>query len=255
MQKKSCIWNIHTVQLNRNKANVYYLGDFHLGQKSCDVKAIKDVVKRIAKDRYAVVIIMGDMIEMATKKAYQTGEVMPRKIQLRTLKVLLGPIRHKIVAVLTGNHERRIDKAVGVDYMEDAFMPFVPDAVYLGYEGWLNVELKGSSTLMYLHHGAGGSQNPEYWVKKLIFNNGIGVSAHVVASGHCHAQWHKLYTLPVKKRSKIVRKTVLGIRTGCYLGMADYAKISGFGVTELGGVMLKLEVADDYSVLRSVVYL
>lgn len=249
------IWEIHSFLLNKCHANVYFIGDLHLGQEAFAKAAFKEVISRIEGDSSAVVILMGDLIELATKKAYQSGEVIPRKHQLRILKEYLEPIKSKIVCVLSGNHEQRITKEVGVDYLEDALMPFLPNAVYLGYEGWFDLKLKGSSTLMYLHHGAGGSINPEFWIKKLLFNTGIGGTADVISSGHCHSQWHKVYTVPVRRGKKIVRKSVLGIRTGSYLGMATYAKIAGYGVTSIGGVLLSLRVNDKYSVEREVVYL
>ena len=81
---------------------------------------------------------------------------------------------------------------------------------------------------------------PDYFLEKLLFKLGIGQIVDVVASAHIHQKFHKIYKFPVLDRNHIRTKDVHGIRTGCFLGRANYAKIAGFGITDSGGMVLEI---------------
>jgi len=241
------MWTIKEQTFKQKRIKIYFIGDKHEGHEESDTPALLKTVKQIAKERNSYVILMGDLIEMAIKTNMTDSQIFRTQHQLATFIHTIRPILHKVIAVIEGNHERRIET---IDYLNDALMLHLPNAVYLGYEGFLNIKQRvfhkdgcpeHYNTLIYLHHGTGGSQNPEYFLKKLIFQVGIGGIADVIAVAHIHQQYHNTYTLPKIEGRQVTERIVHGIRTGAYLGNADYAKVAGFGLSRTGGMILELD--------------
>ena len=243
-------WKIERIAFNRKKVKIYYLGDNHEGHENCDYIAFAELCEKIGRERNSYVILMGDLFEMAVKTKMTREQKINTKHQLKQFLTRIAPIQNKVIAVLAGNHERRIET---VEYLQDALMPHLPNAVYLGYEGFINIEMSSPNsltypesidtyhTLIYLHHGNGGSQNPEYFLKKLIFQIGIGGIADVIAVGHIHKQYHNTYILPHAVNGHVKERVVHGIRTGTFLSKADYARISAFGLSKVGGMVMELD--------------
>ncbi len=231
-------WLIEQAWFEQKRIKVYFLGDNHEGHENCDYIAFADLCTKIGKERNSYVILMGDLFEMAVKTKMRREQEINTKYQLKQFLERIDPIKKKVIAVIEGNHEQRIEP---IDYLKDALIPHLPHAAYLGYEGFINVSVNGQDTLIYLHHGNGASQNPEYFLKKLIFNIGIGAIADVVAIGHIHKQYHNTYILPCLDGIRVKERVVHGIRTGTFLGKADYARIAGFGLSKIGGIVLELD--------------
>ena len=194
---------------------------------------------------------MGDLLELAVKTKMTREQIINTKYQLKQFLERIAPIKNKAIAVIQGNHEQRVET---VDYLKDALIPHLPNAVYLGYEGFINIRQHDHDpqtphdiydTLIYLHHGNGASQNPEYFLKKLIFNIGIGAVADIVAVGHIHKQYHNTYILPCVQDNEVKERVIHGIRTGTFLAKADYARIAGFGLSKIGGMVLELDTRSE----------
>ena len=231
-------WTIRQKTFKQKRIKIYYLGDNHEGHENCDYIAFANLCEQIGHERNSYVILMGDLFEMATKTKMRREQEINTKYQLKQFLTRIDPIKNKIIAVIQGNHEQRIET---INYLQDALLPHLPNAVYLGYEGFVNIQQGLFDTLIYLHHGNGGSQNPEYFLKKLIFNIGIGGIADVVAVGHIHKQYHNTYILPDIVNGQVKERVVHGIRTGTFLTKADYARVSAFGLSKVGGMVMELD--------------
>ena len=233
-------WHIENVHVPVNNLKIYYVGDLHEGQEESLGYKFQQLMEKISKERNSRIILMGDMLEMAIKTKMTADQILAQKKQLEVFLHRMGKAKKQVIAVLSGNHEDRVLQTVGIDYVKDSMLPHFPNAVYLGYEGFLRVTQREGETLMYLHHGTGGSMRPDYFLEKLLFKLGIGQIVDVVASAHIHQKFHKIYKFPVLDRNHIRTKDVHGIRTGCFLGRANYAKIAGFGITDSGGMVLEI---------------
>lgn len=231
-------WLIEQSLFSQKRIKLYFLGDNHEGHEQSNSYALRRTCDKIGKERNSYVILMGDLFEMAVKTKMTREQRIQTKHQLTMFLNHIQPVKKKIIAVIEGNHEQRIET---IDYLKDALMPHLPYAYYLGYEGFINVRVNGFNTLIYLHHGNGTSQNPEHFVKKLIFQVGIGAIADVVAIGHIHQQYHNTYILPCIDGTQVKERVVHGIRTGTFLGKANYARIAGFGLSKIGGMVMELD--------------
>lgn len=97
--------------------DVYSCGDWHIGDKSCDVTLIKDTINKIASTPNAYCILNGDLENNATRTSVSDSyaEKMPPMEQLEFTLSLLFPIKEKILAIEDGNHERRTYRQDGIE--------------------------------------------------------------------------------------------------------------------------------------------
>jgi hypothetical protein len=234
-------WKIHDVHTTKKRINLYILGDLHIGADTTDVDAIAATVEKIRRDSFAHVILLGDLLELAMKPHMQRNQIIPPHLQIRRLKDLIRPIRNKIRFICEGNHEKRVTRATGLDYLADALLPFCPNAVFLGYEGFVQYWMGDdkSDHLIYLHHGKGKSQT-EHYLLDLAVKIGFDV-ADVIAISHGHKRHVKEYWRWKRVGGNIVPRRVWGIRAGSYLGHAQYAKDALYAAGAISGyVMLRL---------------
>ena len=146
------IWNMH--EYHDMFRWVVFIGDTHVKHERFNEKRLKAIVRKVARSKSYRVILMGDYLEMATKNKMRSQQELNTKNQMKFFLDIIDPIKEQVIAVLRGNHEERVDT---IDYVQDALMPHLPNAVYLGYDGFIRVG-NGAfpDTTMYLHHGDGG---------------------------------------------------------------------------------------------------
>lgn len=96
---------------------IHTFSDWHIGDKACDMGAIKGQISHIANTPNAYVICNGDLMNNATKTSVSDSyaEEIPPMEQLQTLCDLLEPIKDKILILTQGNHEARTYRADGID--------------------------------------------------------------------------------------------------------------------------------------------
>src|SRR2546427_11632876 len=94
--------------------NIEPLSDIHVGSKFHDKAKFREVVERIRDDPSRYTFLLGDLFDMTfpDNKFYDSETVDPElptlEDQFQYLLKMLLPIRHKILGVLTGNHEEHL---------------------------------------------------------------------------------------------------------------------------------------------------
>lgn len=95
---------------------LHVFADWHIGDPHCNMSDISKQIKYIQETDNAFVICNGDLIDNATKTSL--GDVYtslsPMK-QCETLVELLSPIKNKILAMTSGNHELRTYRKEGIN--------------------------------------------------------------------------------------------------------------------------------------------
>lgn len=96
---------------------IHPLADLHIGDMSCDFKAILDELDYIKRTPNCYCVLDGDLMDTAI--ASSIGDTYasthnPME-QLQECVNLFEPIKDKIIAVVGGNHENRIYKQDGID--------------------------------------------------------------------------------------------------------------------------------------------
>lgn len=113
--------NVIKADLPRNikQLEIHIFADLHIGDKNCDMKLIYDNIKIVEENPNAYCILNGDIMNNATKTSVSDSyaEEIPPMEQLETAVRLFEPIKDKILAINSGNHENRTYQKEGIDLM------------------------------------------------------------------------------------------------------------------------------------------
>lgn len=99
--------------------NLYVLADLHIGDEHTKMTEIAERVEEIKNDPYGLCILNGDILNTALKTSVSDiySEQMSPMQQMEAASMLLAPIKDKVIAATTGNHEARVYRTDGVDIM------------------------------------------------------------------------------------------------------------------------------------------
>ena len=101
---------------------IHTFADLHIGDTSCDIDAIHARIEMVKEKENAFVILNGDIMNNATKTSVSDSyaEEIPPMQQLERFVSLFEPIKHKVLAVTSGNHENRTYNKEGIDLTDVA---------------------------------------------------------------------------------------------------------------------------------------
>lgn len=100
-------------------ANLYTLADLHIGDERSQTDEIARRIQQIQEDPCGLCICNGDLLNTATKTSVSDiySEQLSPMQQIEAAVTLLSPIKDRIIAVTTGNHEARMYRTDGIDMM------------------------------------------------------------------------------------------------------------------------------------------
>ena len=99
------------------EVEIHTLADLHIGDKFADKEGIKERIEYIRNTPNAYCILNGDLMNNATKTSVSDSyaeELTPME-QVEMCLVMLEPIKDKIIAITSGNHEKRTYNKEGID--------------------------------------------------------------------------------------------------------------------------------------------
>lgn len=104
-----------------DEIDVMAISDLHIGDANCNIKFIDKVLEQVRDTENMFCVLNGDLINNATRDS--VSDVYTEKLTPQQQKSLLYekllPIKDKILAVTSGNHENRTWKKSGVDILYD----------------------------------------------------------------------------------------------------------------------------------------
>lgn len=235
------------VTTNLDRIDLYGFGDLHLGDKNCDMDKIHSTIEEIKNNPYAKVICMGDLLNCATRQSVGKAifdELMSSEEQWALALQLLTPIKDKIVGMLIGNHEFRLEKE-GFNPIKTLSMALgVP---YLGYATILNVKIAGSTYTVYATHGHGGGSKSSI-IGKLNKLAEVAV-CDIYMRGHSHQLIYHNSMIRMVENGKIVDKKRTVIDTGAFVRYDEgYAEMSSLPMVCTGCAVVKF-MKDGYNVI------
>lgn len=101
------------------KLTIIPISDVHIGDKSADLKAFKEVLERIKNEPDTYTILNGDLCNIALKNSKSdvySEDLTPMEQVLQVIN-FLEPIKDKILVMSNGNHEDRITKDTSIDVL------------------------------------------------------------------------------------------------------------------------------------------
>jgi len=172
-----------------NESNIWLIGDFHVGSKNFDKKALIKTVKLIEKDKKAKVFVVGDLCEfiLPNDKRFDISNIDPKNTtserQYNTIKTILYPIRKKVQGILMGNHDFTLKSKTGFDIPH--ILSHDLNAFYFGGSGIVKMS---NGLTMFIAHGCGTSTTLGGQVNKILkLANNFKRKPDIVAMGHVHA--------------------------------------------------------------------
>lgn len=155
MQNDECI--IFMNKSSNRDITVIPFGDLHIGSPDTDYELINKTIELI-KETKALVIGMGDYIENASKYSVGGG-VYSQKLtpdeQINEIHRLFYPIKDQILFLLSGNHELRSSKQLGIDLT--SIVASKLDVPYEGYGNFLTLKAGDNTYKIFTTHGSKGA--------------------------------------------------------------------------------------------------
>jgi UDP-2,3-diacylglucosamine pyrophosphatase LpxH len=160
--------------------------DWHIGSKHCDMSLIKRIMT-YAEEVDAYIILNGDILEMAIRNSVGSPyecDMTPNE-QIEEMCSIFDK-RHKILAVLEGNHEARTKKHADVDIVS-LFASMQPMIPYLDRAGAIALNTsKGATYIIYAQHGVRGGGRKPGGAMNAIHDMMENVDADIYIHGHHH---------------------------------------------------------------------
>lgn len=189
---------MNTVKIDLSKdltgIEIHTLADLHMGDAHCDHAEIQRQIKAIKDTANAYCILNGDLMNNATKTSISDSyaENLTPMQQIGQAVELLSPIRDKILAIQSGNHEKRTYRKEGIDLTEVVARElFLLDKysrssnlVFIRF-GWNENRKRKQWYSIYANHGAGGGRKEGAKAIRLADMASI-VDADVYIHSHTH---------------------------------------------------------------------
>jgi len=234
---------IHCINEKSDKIQLIPFGDIHYGAKECNLKRAKETIDWVAKHDNARVILMGDLLNSATKSSVGAAvfdENISGQSQYDDVVELLTPIKDKIYGSYIGNHEQRIFNLTG--YNITKMMAKELDYKYYGFGCFQKIKVGNNNYVIYGTHGSSGAILPYTKIRKLLDMSAY-IDADLYLMGHVHSlQVHTQEVKRVNLRNKQVeRKKKYYVLTGHYLDYEDsYAEMKNMRPEKQGSPTITL---------------
>ncbi len=219
---------------------VHPMADLHIGDSQCDYKLILDRIEYIKNTANAYCILDGDLMDTAI--ASSIGDTYAANIQpmeqLKHCVRIFEPIKDKILAVLSGNHENRVYKSDGIDLTEimcnqlgitDRYSPTTALLFIRFGKGAGEHENRPQRYTAYITHGAGGGRKEGGKVNRLADLASI-VDADIYIHGHTHLPlvFKESYFRVNPSTSTVSLVDKLFVNTAASLDYGGYGDRAGF---------------------------
>lgn len=173
---------------------IHTLADLHMGDKHCDNKLIQERIRLIQDTENAYCILNGDLMNNATKTSISDSyaEQLTPMQQIGQAVDLLMPIKDKIIAIQSGNHESRTYKKEGIDLTEimarelglgDKYSS-TGSLIFVRF-GWNEKRKRKQWYTVYAIHGSGGGRKEGAKAIRLADMASI-VDADIYIHSHTH---------------------------------------------------------------------
>ena len=223
---------------------LHVFSDLHLGDRNCNYKELLDRVKQIEANKNAYVILNGDLINNATTQSISDtyGETISPMEQLKQATALFRPIKDKILAITSGNHENRTYRADGIDLTEIMACElglsdrYAPESITLFLRvGEIKHQATGKNSLrqvcytLFITHGSGGGRREGGKINRLVDLSGIiDVDIYIHSHTHLPAILKQAFHRADSKNSTVALVDKMFVNTNAWLNYGGYGEAQGY---------------------------
>lgn len=218
---------IHKLDKDLPYINIYPIGDLHIGSKEFNLDAFQRWKKMVMDDEFAKVVIVGDIMDMATKdsKTNIYEATMNPYEQKEWVTNEFRDIKDKILGAIQGNHEYRANNLLGICPMYDVLAKLDLEDLYRPNMAFIKVNLgsrnkdRQASYNIVLAHGQAKTRTKDF---PYVIDG-----MDVMVTGHFH-------TGESHFRSKIVIDS-----KNESVGMKEFVHVSVPSFTSYGGYVMR----------------
>lgn len=157
-------WFGHTLSKDLKQVRILPFGDFHYGNPLCSLKHAERAIKFVKDNEDVYMVLTGDLCEAITvaSKGNIYKQLVEPEMQRDFMIEFLTPIKHKILGMVTGNHEMRIKEIdISKDIAKALNVPYRPEGILLKISFGDNnnfTQGKPYTYWIYATHGYGGAR-------------------------------------------------------------------------------------------------
>lgn len=214
---------------------LWLLGCAHYGERSQDRTELRRYLSWAKKSK-ANIAIIGDMFDIGlcfgTK---HIGSIWNNNLTPQA-QIDAGcddfyPLRNQIVAVVTGNHEKRADSLTDINPLR-----VFADRLKVPYYGASKV-LQWNKRNLFVAHGASGSPMGDF---KKVLDTYEGLDAILLAHTH-QLSTNRVRRFAIDRNGRRTERCIELARCGSFLKDAEYAKFALHSPTPIGSAILHLQ--------------
>lgn len=236
----------------RHDIVIYPISDVHLGAAEHNAEAWADFRKKIEQDDYAYIILAGDLINNATRSSVSNvfEETMRPREQKKAMVEMLKPLKHKVLAAVSGNHERRSGKDADDDATYDILCKLDIEDIYRENMAFVKLQFgedhiagdRNPTYVITVTHGAGSGVLTGGVVNKAERTGYYIDGADALILGHSHKPF---MTQPAKirinpHRNMVYIKPFRVVSATSWLNYGGYAAQKMLPPTSIAPQVLKL---------------
>lgn len=168
------------------KIKLFNYTDVHVGHKHFARERFEGYIQMVLDDPNAFVVLGGDIIEWAHKMSVgdPNEQILSPMEQVSEAARLLMPIRHKILAYRSGNHDKGRGKLTGTDLAE--VLAHYLEVPYFKVETIIQMSVGGELFTVSLDHGHSGGALQSILKDAEKFREYSAFFVHAHFSGHVH---------------------------------------------------------------------
>lgn len=236
---------------HRHKIKIIPVADIHWGATFCDEEKLNRYIDWLLKDKNSYVILLGDLIECASRYSVGSGVYDQKKPQQQAIEIIekLKPIRHKLLLYCSGNHEWRTYTQLGFDI--GYFIAQQLNVLYFNEPAFVDITFADYTFTFYCWHGRSNAKTEGGKLNAALYPLSFTEFCHFYISGHVHDKSGKDKERIVRsvERCTLERKKQYVIITGSFLDYFDtYASKSGYPPPSGGTTVAILYENGDYRI-------
>lgn len=244
------VLELHTREIclkDKKKFVVHPLSDVHIGAEKHKKQLLKEKIKQIiAGGPTHRVLLLGDLGDTAIvgSPSFRHGATTIQD-ELTEMVRVFKPIADRVDLIIPGNHERRVNRAVGLDYTQQFATllgraeSYRPGATVVKYMFGKRKNRGSTPVEMFCHHGYGGGRKGGAKFNKVLDLANIKGDCDIYMMGHVHDQTigkAKIYIgWPPRELERYF------VITGCYLGLEPYALDCAYPPSAEGSPVIQVE--------------
>lgn len=220
------------------------IADLHYGNGQQNYREVKKVIKEIADDPDMYWIGLGDYVEFNGKRQSHGGvfhQTLNPEQQMEKFVEDFGPIAHKCLALIDGNHDARLSKDWDISPTKWCAKAMgIPDHLYVPDGALTRISLgtisknggrrqRSGTTpcryMIYSTHGSAGSSTTSGKINALQ-KTGDGIVADVILGGHTHSEIvfrDRIYCPTFHNKEQSAYRDRLYVNSSSFLEYGGYA--------------------------------